>query len=48
MEYSAGVLVHAVGIDLNIESCETGILTCITLYSVSKVFVYLFLGMCAL
>ena len=40
----AGVLLQAIGLDFGRGSCETGILLCISLYSTSKLFVYLFLG----
>lgn len=41
---AAGVLLQAVGLGVGHNACEAGILTSITLYSLSKLFVYLFLG----
>ena len=40
----AGVLVLSIGLDKGHRACETSIFLSITLYSGSKLFVYLFLG----
>ncbi|THH00748.1 hypothetical protein EW026_g1824 [Hermanssonia centrifuga] len=41
----SGVLIAGVGLDMGAQWCDAGIVACITLYSFSKLFVYLFLGM---